>query len=88
MNELRELADSELIDRIMYIDRAMYKEASFISDTLGSVGDAVQKYVLDKVDTSSPGNAAGGVLDILAPSLFFSIHSLKAFIFCGSIPLC
>lgn len=73
---LKYLADSELVDRVAYIDAALYKEAGYLSDTLGSVSNAVQNYVLNRVDTSSPVEAGKGLLDIMAPAMFFSVHPL------------
>lgn len=71
--ELRYLADTGLIDRVLKMDMALSKEAS-ISDSLGSISTAVQKYVIDKIDTSSGEGLIKSVLRLLEPSVFFYIH--------------
>lgn len=75
-NDLRYLADSELINRVAIIDAALLYKNAGIAETLGGVSEAVQNYVLSKIDTSSSEGIAKGVLDILSPAMFFYMHPM------------
>lgn len=75
-NDLRYLADSELINRVAMIDAALLYKNAGIAESLGGVSDAVKSYVLSKIDTSSTEGTIKGVLDILSPAMFFYMHPL------------
>lgn len=75
-NDLRYLADSELINRVAIIDAALLYKNAGIADSLSGVSEAVQNYVTSKIDTSSTEGIAKGVLDILSPAMFFYMHPM------------
>lgn len=75
-NDLRYLADSELINRVAIIDAALLYKNAGIAETLSGVSETVQKYVLSKIDTSSTEGIIKGVLDILSPAAFFYMHPM------------
>lgn len=73
-SELQSINDTQAIEKLASIVNVSdYKKAFELSNILGGLESAVQKYVLSNIDK---GNPAKSVIDFLAPAALFRLHKL------------
>lgn len=79
--DIQFVVDSFLLERTFQIlaeaergDGPLCKYAQDLGSLLGTIKGGIQSFVQQNIDTSSPGNTANTVLNLLAPAVFFRLH--------------
>lgn len=72
----RELIEETLlVEKLAMMDAAITKEAGIITGMLGSVGDSIQNFAKENIDTSSITTILTSLGNIMAPAILFSISA-------------
>jgi len=79
--EIQYIADTLLIEKVIKLDSALTKEAGLVDEVFSGVGSAVSSFVKSNIDTSSTGDLAKSVLELLVPGTLFRIHPLVSFLY-------
>lgn len=70
----RELIEETLlVEKLAMMDMVLTKEAGFITGMLGSVGDSIQNFAKEHVDTSSITTILTSLGNLMAPAILFGI---------------
>jgi hypothetical protein len=79
--DIQFVADSFLLERTFQIlaeaergDGPLRKYAQDLGSLLETLKGGIQSFVQQNIDTSSPGNTAKTVINLLAPAVFFRLH--------------
>lgn len=68
------IEDTLLVEKLAMMDAALTKEAGALSDMLGGVGNSIQNFAKENVDTSSPKALLSSLGNIMAPAILFNIY--------------
>lgn len=85
--DIQFVADSFLLERTFQIlaeaeigDGPLRKYAFDLGSLLETLKGGIQSFVQQNIDTSSPGNTANTVINLLAPAVFFRLHPVLGFL--------